>query len=115
MSEDDEFEADRIKKLEENRKAWAKSNVDLDQRFGPGSFGCHEAMHVAEILAGVVERELCNHSAVLRDPYWNKFARRACDNLAQLHFAMDAVHLDAENPEGRSDQSAATGKALKKS
>jgi len=83
MSEDEQFEADRIKKLEDNRKAWAKSNVDLDDRFGPGSFGCHEAMHVAEILSGVVERELCNHSAVLRDPYWYKFARQAHDKLQE--------------------------------
>lgn len=92
-SDDDEYETDRIRQLEENTKAWAEQDVDLDERFGPGSFGCHEAMHLARVLAGLVERELCHHSAVLRDPRWYGCARRACDNLACLHYEIGREHL----------------------
>ena len=90
---DDEYEAERIRQLQENRQSAAEQNVDLDERFGPGSFGCHEAMHLARVLAGLIERELCTQSAVLRDPRWYACARRASDNLAQLSFAMGSEHL----------------------
>ncbi len=94
MSEDDFIEAERVKLLDERRKDWAESGVDIDERFGPGSFGCHEAMNVAEMLAGLVEDRLCNHSAVLRDPRWFKLATEARDSLARLYQEIGAVHLD---------------------
>lgn len=91
--DDGEYESDRSRQLAENRQSAAEQNVDLDESFGPGSFGCHEVMHLAGVLAGVIERELCNHSAVLRDPRWYACARRACDDLAQLYLAMGKAHL----------------------
>lgn len=94
MSGDKLIEAERVERLEENRKAWAENNVDLDERFGPGSFGCHEVMHVADILAGLVENQLCNHSAILRDPRWFRLAAEARDCLARLYQEIGAVHLD---------------------
>ncbi|MGQ4878892.1 hypothetical protein ACOJCM_10025 [Billgrantia sp. LNSP4103-1] len=97
MSEADWIEAERVELLEERRTEWAENNVDIDERFGPGSFGCHEAMHVANMLAGLVEGELCNHSAVLRDPHWYKCARLACDNLAQLYLAIGKEHLNGQD------------------
>lgn len=63
MSEDDHIEAERIERLEERRKDWAEDNVDIDERFGQGSFGCHEAMHVANMLAWLIEDQLCNQGA----------------------------------------------------
>jgi cob(I)alamin adenosyltransferase len=85
MSEDEQIEAERIERLEENRKGWAEQSVDLDERFGPGSFGCHEAIHMADVFARLIDRELCGHSAVLRNPDWFKLACRARDSLAQLY------------------------------
>lgn len=93
MSENDLIEAERIERLEERRKHWPEENVDIDERFGPGSFGCHEAMHVANMLAGLVEDELCNHSAVLRDSRWFQLACQARDSLSRLHQEIGAVHL----------------------
>lgn len=109
MSEDDRIESDRLKRLEENRESWAENGINLDERFGPGSFGCHEAMHVADIFAGLVEDRLCNHSAVLRDPHWYKLACTARDSLAWLYCDMGAVHLDADDPGKSADQSEKTG------
>lgn len=93
MSEDKLIEAERIERLEERRKDWVDDKVDIDERFGPGSFGCHEAMHVANMLAGLVEDQLCNHSAVLRDPRWFKLACQARDSLSRLYQEIGAVHL----------------------
>lgn len=94
MSEDKLIEAERTQRLEENRKAWAENNVDLDERFGPGSFGCHEVMHVSNMLAGLVDDQLCQHSAILRDPRWFRLATQARDSLARLYQEIGAVHLD---------------------
>lgn len=94
MSEDKLIEAERTQRLEENRKAWAEDNIDPDERFGPGSFGCHEVMHVADILARLVDGQLCNHSAILRDPRWFKLACEARDSLARLYQEIGAIHLD---------------------
>jgi len=93
MDEDDQIEAERIEQLEKNRKSWAEQGIDLDQRFAPGSFGCHEIMHVSQMLAGLVEDQLCNHSAVLRDPRWFKLACQARDSLSRLYQEIGAVHL----------------------
>jgi hypothetical protein len=93
MSEDEEIEGERIRRLEENRKGWPEQNIDLGERFGPGSFGCHEAMHVADMLARLVEVELCDHNTVLRDPAWFKLACQARDSLAQLYQEIGRVHL----------------------
>lgn len=94
MREDDFIEAERVKLLDERRKEWAESNVDIDERFGPGSFGFHGAMHVAEMVAGLVEDRLCNHSAILCDPRWFRLATEARDNPARLYQEIGAVHLD---------------------
>lgn len=90
MSENNFIEAERVKLLDERRKDCAESGVDIDERFGPGSFGCHEAMHVTDILAGLIESQLCNHSAVLRDPRWFRFATDARDSLARLYLPNSA-------------------------
>lgn len=84
MSEDDFAEAERVKLLDERRKDWAEDNIDIDERFGPGSFGCHEVMHVTDILAGLVDGQLCNHSAILRDPRWLRLATEAATTLPVL-------------------------------
>jgi hypothetical protein len=94
MSEDKLIEAERVERLDERQEDCAESGVNIDERFGPGSFGCHEAMHVADILAGLVHNQLCNHSAVLLDPRWFRLAAEARDSLARLYQEIGEVHLD---------------------
>lgn len=93
MSENDLIEAERIERLEERKKDGPGGNLDIDERFGPGSFGCHEAMHVTHMLVGLIEDQLCNHSAVLRDPRWFRLASQARDSLSRLHQEIGAAHL----------------------
>lgn len=62
-------------------------------RFAPGSFGCHEALHMASVLAEMVEARLCEHPAVQMVPEWKALADRAAAALHDLYQAIGARHL----------------------
>ena len=36
----------------------------------PGSFGCQEALHLAQVFGEMVDRHLAHHRAVFRNPEW---------------------------------------------
>jgi hypothetical protein len=61
--------------------------------FEPGTFGCHEALHMASFFAGAVDEELCDHPAIEQNPEWLKLARTAATALAELHQKIGAAHL----------------------
>ncbi len=92
MSEktDHEVEALRFKLIVSR----GESEAELKTRYAPGSFGCHEAMHMASALTSAVSRELLEHGAVLAKPEWFALANRAADALNDLHQAIAAVHMD---------------------
>ena len=48
--------------------------ADDAARFAPGTFGCHEALHMAHVLAETVEERLCEHPAVRLVPEWKALA-----------------------------------------
>lgn len=67
------------------------TTADTDQ-FKPGSFGCHEAFHVASMLAETVDERLCQHPAVMLNPAWEEMAQRACEALHDLYQAIGQDH-----------------------
>jgi hypothetical protein len=69
-------------------------------RFAPGSFGCHEALHMALVLSELVAERLGEHPAVRRDPAWKALADRASDALYDLYQAIGADHLEADKRRG---------------
>lgn len=87
----DQIEADRRARLEK----LDRDNPDdpcWRAHFGPGSFGCHEALHTASILQAVVEENLVDHPAVVLDPEWFALASRASEALAALYQAIGSRH-----------------------
>lgn len=64
-----------------------------EDKFKPGSFGCHEALHMASFLAVTVDRELCEHPSILANPEWLDLAEQAAAALADLYQAIGAKHL----------------------
>ena len=61
--------------------------------YKPGSFGCHEALHMASYLAAAVDEELCDHPAIQLNPEWKKLAEEASDKLIALYNAIGKEHL----------------------
>ncbi|MDE5461537.1 MULTISPECIES: hypothetical protein [unclassified Bradyrhizobium] len=81
------YESERRERLAERRT----SNVDsddplpLESRFGPNSFGCHEALHVTNLVLGLIECELAEHPAILLQPEWYAHVRKVQDELYVLY------------------------------
>lgn len=62
--------------------------------FVPGSYGCHEAMHMASRLGQFVDRELCEHPAIMNNPKWLALARKGADSLYELYQEIGCVHME---------------------
>lgn len=97
----DAYENERLQALAERRAVMFEGpdHRSLETRFGPGSFGCHEAMHVTHLVVDLLERELVTHSAVLLDPYWYEKVREAQALLYSAYSRVADRHLDAPVPE----------------
>ena len=63
----------------------------LESRYGPGTFGDHEALHVANMVLGLIERELAGHPAILLQPEWYAHVRKAQDELFSLYQKIGAA------------------------
>lgn len=64
--------------------------------YQPGSFGCHEALHMAHVCAEMVGERLCEHPAVQAKQEWVALAERAATALHDLYQAIGAEHLTDE-------------------
>jgi hypothetical protein len=99
-----EYEKQRRKELRERRKAWQRDGISMEEQFGPGTHGCHEAFHVSHMIVELIQKELLEHSAVLLDPEWYAQVAEAQDSLYQAYLHAGRFHLDTpkENkPENR--------------
>jgi len=62
-------------------------------QYSPGTYGCHEALHMANYFAEAVEAQLAYHPAVILKPKWRKLADEAAEKLQQLYQEIGAEHL----------------------
>lgn len=65
--------------------------------FGPGTYGCHEAMHMASFLAEAVNEQLVEHRAIAANQEWSALARSATETLMALYQKIGAEHLERQN------------------
>ncbi|WP_439623971.1 hypothetical protein [Shinella sp.] len=82
----DRLEAERI-------AAIRNASVRDPEKFQPGSYGCHEALHAASMLTEFASTQLLAHPAILLD---SDFYRRAHDihaALFDLYQAIGEKHL----------------------
>ncbi len=63
------------------------------ENFVPGSFGCHEAMHLTSVILDMVEEHLVDHPAVRAKPEWAVIAWEARRALCRLHQAIAREHM----------------------
>ena len=72
------------------------SHPDMQQdpkHFAPGTFGCHEALHMASVLAEMVNASLCQHPAVEANSEWLELATAASAALHELYQKIGRAHL----------------------
>lgn len=62
-------------------------------RFKPGTFGCHEAMHMVSVSRDFVEEHVANHPAIGLNPEWQALAEKACEVLFDLYQAIGKEHM----------------------
>ncbi|MGH6897448.1 MAG: hypothetical protein ACREJ5_13030 [Geminicoccaceae bacterium] len=83
--------AERLAALERDHgddPAWRES-------FAPGTFGCHEALHLASVLERLIDDSLSDHPAVVLNPRWFELASHVGDALAELYQEIGRAHLKA--------------------
>jgi len=61
--------------------------------FIPGTFGCHEALHMAHAAQAFVDEHVCNHPAIGLNPEWQALADKASEALGELYQAIGRKHL----------------------
>ena len=61
-------------------------------KFVPGTFGCHEAMHMASVLAEMVDERLCEHPSIQLCKEWSEKAEAARSALFDLYQAIGREH-----------------------
>ena len=66
---------------------------DVNNTYGPGTFGCHEALHSASLIMEMIDRDLCGHPAIQADLGWLRLANEARKTLFGLYQFIGEVHL----------------------
>jgi hypothetical protein len=61
--------------------------------FQPGSYGCHEALHVTSLILSMIHEHLSTHPAIMLKPKWRRLVSEAEDILAELYQEIGSVHL----------------------
>lgn len=69
--------------------------MSVKDGFGPGTHGCHEALHMTSFLIDAIENELVDHDAIKDRPEWCQLAEKARDALGDLYQAIGKVHISA--------------------
>lgn len=73
--------------------AASKRDAAYRERFKPGTHGCHEALHMAHVLAELVYARLAEHEAIMQNPEWRTMAKKAGDTLHDLYQAIGQEHM----------------------
>ena len=64
-----------------------------DDRYRPGSFGCHELMDRTSLLAGVLDGSVRLHPSCLHNPQWFALADQAVAALNELYQLIGDEHI----------------------
>ena len=59
----------------------------------PGSYSCHEALHMADFIARTIHNELVDHDAIRANAEWHHLARTAANTLDELCQAIERAHI----------------------
>ncbi|WP_242219429.1 hypothetical protein [Shinella zoogloeoides] len=77
----------------ERLAALAEAHIEEPEKFAAGSYGCHEALHTASVMADNIGRHLLEHPAILLDAEFYALASKAHSALFDLYQVIGAKHL----------------------
>ncbi len=66
-------------------------------RYGPGSYGCHEALHTTSVLERMLNDHVLSHPSVQAEPEWVRLAQAAVEAVSRLYFAIADKHIGADH------------------
>lgn len=69
----------------------------------PDAFHRHEALHMASVIFGLVDRELIEAEAVKANEEWSRQAKDIYKRLFDLYNAIGLVHLNSEQSDDDRD------------
>ncbi len=86
----------------ERLAALHEASIEAPGKFKPGSYGCHEALHVASMLTEITSTQLLAHPTILLDSDFYHRAHGIHAALFDLYQAIGEKHLadPAEEPAG---------------
>jgi hypothetical protein len=85
-----EIERERNERVEDLS---AEYGSEWEERYRPGSFGCHELLDRTCLLADQLETAVLSHPSCLRNREWYALARKAVDSLRELYQLVGAEHV----------------------
>lgn len=75
------------------------NQTEIEKKYGPGSFGCHEALHVSSMLTELVIERLLDHPTIVMNKKYYDLANEASEKLNDLYNAIGEDHLNDKNQE----------------
>lgn len=65
----------------------------IAKNYRPGTFGCHELLHITMVARDFVEEHVSNHPTIGLNREWEALAEKATDALFELYQAIGKEHL----------------------
>lgn len=70
----------------------------MDDNFKPGSYACHEALHMADVILSMIYDHLVDAPAISNNEEWSKLAMNARSAVDKLYQAIASEHFkDTKN------------------
>ena len=98
LPSDAEIETQRQEALARIREALYGLDGKMEEGFGPGTLGCHEALHATSIALDMVERHVLDHPSIAVQPDWYRAAAKAHHYLFELYQMIGGAHVSGELP-----------------
>lgn len=91
-----EFEVDRERDLLDNHKFTEQSIKEMEEMSAPGTFMCHEVVHMSFLLHTMVLSQLSEHPAILSNKLWYIKSRQIAHLLYELYNDISLEHEEEE-------------------
>ncbi len=90
---DTEIESERQLLIADLAQEREQDVAELIASVAPGTFACHEAMHMTSVVMDNIDQHIADHPAIAANPEWFRLATRASETLFRLYEEIASLHL----------------------